>query len=274
MGNPLGENAGGQSFDAGNVGGAGAGDGTQGGNPAWQEFYQAVPQEYHEAVTPLLQKWDQGVNQRFTQVQQEYAPWNNVIQSGNTPDDVTLALNVLQTMVNNPREIYDALNSQYNFADQTTGQGSNNNQGAGANTSQGQNEPDLQTAYDQRFQQVEQNFQRLAQFMLDKQQTDVEAQEDAQLDAELAGLRKKHGDFDEDYVLSKMYSGHSAEEAVQMYQQFLQRAHSAAQPRPLLLGQGGGAAPGLQKDPRKMTDNEAKSSALQMVMAMNAANQQ
>lgn len=274
MGNPLSEGSGSDTF--GNSGGDGSGqDGsTYQGNPSHQEFLNAIPEQYHEAVTPVLQKWDQGVNERFTKVQSEYAPWNDVIQSGNTPQDVTLALNVLQTMLNNPREIYDALNSQYNFADQTTGgqQSSQQNSNSGA-SDQGQNEPpDLQTAYDQRIAMIENNYQRLAEFMLNNQEQQQAAQEDQALEVELAGLKKKYGDFDEPYVLSQMlHLGKTSEEAVQMFQQMTGRIAQQG-PRPLLLGASGGAVPGQGFNPVKASDKEAKDVAVEMINAMNAAN--
>ncbi len=290
MGNPISESfsmdTGAADQAAAMLGGAGAGAdsdqvgvdpaqqaGGSSGNPAWSEFLQAIPEEYHEKVTPVLQKWDQGVTNRFSQVQSQYAPWNDVINSGNSPDDVILGLNVLQTMVNNPRQVYDALAEQYKFDSQGQPTGVNPGNISGAN-GQGQNEPDLQTAYDQRIAAIESNFERVGQFLLQKQQAELEAQEDAALDAELQGLTKKFGDFDERYVLAQMDAGATGEQAVQMYHELVRRAQSQALPRPLLLGANSGGAPEQQLDPTKMSDQEAKNTAVQMVMAMNRQNQQ
>lgn len=245
-------------------------------NPSHAEFYQAIPKEYHDTVTPLLQKWDQGVQKRFEEVQSNYAPWQDVINSGNNPEDVVLALNVLQTMMNNPRQVFDALNEEYRFLEQQSQSTDlqNGQQLPGAN-GQGHSEPsDFQTAYDQRIAAMEANFQRLAEVQLQNMQEAQAAQEDQALDAELSNLRKQYGEYDEDFVLAKMQAGMDAEEAVKTYQQLIARVAGQNQPRPLILGTGGGNIPGQGLDPRKMSDKEAKSAAVQMIMAMNRENQQ
>jgi hypothetical protein len=256
-------NSGGPDGGAGNLN-----SDTTGQNPAWNEFLQVVPQEYHEQVTPLLQKWDQGVNQRFEKVHSDYAPWKNYIDQGITPDQVNMALNVLNTLQENPEYVWKSLGDYHKFGQEPVENQGGNGQGQGELENQGQ----LQ---DPRYDELSQNFGKLAEFVLQKQQADMEAQEDYALDQELASLRSKYGDFDEKYVMSQMLYGEmSGEQAVQEFQKMAQRLASQG-PQPFsFLGGNSGGVPGTNPDVRKMSDSQARDAAVQMLQGFAAQKNQ
>jgi hypothetical protein len=257
----------GVGFESGGTGGVGdsgatlPGSGGQQGNPAWNEFYQAVPQEYHDKVTPLLQKWDQGVQERFQKVHSEYEPWKPVIQTGVTPQDVMFGLNVLDVLQNNPQYIYNALKEQHKF-DQEPPNGSSNGQG--------QEDLNNQEFKDPRFDELQSNFDKLARAFVTRyeaeQQEIADAQADEELNTELQALKKQFGDFDEDYVVSKMLNADmTGEQAVQAYQKMINGIISQG-PRPMFLGAGSGAFPGNDTDVRKLSNKQADDVAIQMLL--------
>jgi hypothetical protein len=244
-----------------NVGGdTGQQQGTEGngsvGNPAWNEFLQVVPQELHGQVTPILEKWDKGVQDRFQKVHSEYEPWKGIIDTGASPDEVNWALNLLNAVNTNPELVYRALKENYKFDDQPA---------EGSNTGQGQNEPNQDDPYAARFAEIERQNQIMAQTLLAQREAEMQAQQDAELDKELTGLRKKYGDFDEDYVLGKMFNGMTGENAVKAFVEMRDRL-MAQGPKPLIMG-GGGGIPGNNTDVRKLDDSGTKNLVAQMLQA-------
>jgi hypothetical protein len=249
-GNGNGEGSGGPDL-------GGSVSGQQQGNPAWAEFYEVVPQELHEKVTPLLQKWDQGVNKRFEQVHSEYAPWKEYEKNGITPDQVNMALNVLNTLQEKPEYVWKSLGDHYKFG-QTEEPGV---------TGQGQGEPQDQEFHDPRFDTLQQNFNTLAEYITRQEQEKRAQQADVALEQELSKLRKDYGDFDERYVLSYMQAGMTGENAVKQYQEFEQRIRGSA-PKPFaFLGGNSGGIPGSNTDVTKMNSDQARQYAIQMLRA-------
>lgn len=263
-----------QEFDANgtqgdpNGGYTGVGEGQQGnsdqgGNPAWSTVLNEIPQEYHAKLTPHLQEWDKGVNDRFQKVHSEYEPWKPIIGAAGDPQTAQYALNLLDAMYNNPQVIYEALKSKYNFDDvqQPNGQP----QGQGNGNGQGQGEPTAEP-WEQRYNQLNQQQAQIAEYLLNQKRAEMEAQQDALLDQELNSLRQKHGNFDERYVLALMQGGASAEEAVTQFQKFQEDTAKNYRPKPLIMG-GGGQYPGGNFNPAKATDGQVTDLVTQMLAA-------
>src|SRR5213592_3195837 len=79
------------------------GSDNQGGlNPAWTDLLNELPQELHSKVTPVLQTWDKGVQDRFNKVHSEYEPWKTITKSGVDPETAQFALNLLNSVNNQP----------------------------------------------------------------------------------------------------------------------------------------------------------------------------
>lgn len=224
------------------------------GNPAWNEFLEAVPQEFHNKVTPVLEKWDKGVQERFQKVHSEYEPWKPILKTGVDPETTQFALNLLNTLNDNPELVHKAIGDYYKLGDK-------------APVEQGQVEPvDQDDPYKAKFEQLEQQANTMAQILLKQREEQVNAQADAELDQELAKLRKTYGEFDEEYILAKMTNGHSAEDAVKSYYQAVERMAKSKMPRPLIMG-GGGGVPGQNVDPRKLSDSGTKNLVVEMLKA-------
>lgn len=237
------------------------GDGGQ-GNPAWQPFLEAVPQELHQKITPLLQEWDKGVNDRFQKVHSEYEPWKPIIGAAGDPQTAQYALNLLDAMYNNPEVIYEALKSKYNFGETKPEEQQGNGNG------QGQNGP-TQEPWESRYNQLNQQQAQIAEYLLNKQRAETEAQQDALLEKELSGLKQKYGDYDERYVLALMQGGASAEDAVKQFQQFQEETAKNYRPKPLIMG-GGGQFPGGNFNPAKASEGQVSDLVVQMLQSAAA----
>lgn len=245
-----------------------------GQNPAWNEFLEVVPQEFHDKVTPLLSKWDQGVNERFNKVHSEYEPWKPIIQASGDPDTAQFALNLLDAMQNNPEVIYNALKDRYKFDESAPPQQQSYNQPGynqqGSNTGQGQNEPNIQDdPYASRFAALEQQNRTMSEILIANRQSELAKQEDFALDQELNSAKQKYGDYDERYVLAMMQNGMPVDSAVRQFQEFRDNVAKQYVPRPFIMG-GGGGAPGANFNPAKMSDKQVNELVAQQLSAAAA----
>lgn len=244
----------------------GGGDGGQQGNeghPAWQEYLNDLPQELHSQVTPVFEKWDKGVQERFQKVHSTYEPWKGVINSGVEPTVAQFGINLLSQLETNPKYVYDALGQYYNFAQGEGEQGQENPQ------DQEQNQP-----WRGEIDELRKQNQILASHALKRQEAERQAAADKALDQEFSGLKEKYGDYDELWVLSRMGDGRtSAEDAVKQYHEWLGKMVEGHKPKPLIMGAGGGVL-GQGTDVSKMSEQQRRSAAVQMLQAMNAQRQQ
>jgi len=243
--------------------GAQQGD-SNGGNPAWSTILNEIPQEYHAKLTPHLQEWDKGVNDRFQKVHSEYEPWKPIIGAAGDPQTAQFALNLLVAMYNNPQAVYDALKSKYNFDAAIDGSAPQ----AHNNSGQGQGEP-TQEPWEARYNQLQQQNAQIAEYLYKQRQQELEAQQDQMLERELSALRQKHGDFDERYVLALMQGGQTAEQAVQGFKQFQEETAKNYKPKPLIMG-AGGSFPGGNFNPAKASDGQVNNIVVQMLEAAAA----
>src|SRR6187399_3584926 len=129
------DNTGETGYDGGQAQGTG-------NNPAWNKFLEVVPQDLHEKVTPLLQKWDSGVQDRFNKVHSEYEPWKGLKESGVDPELAQFGVNLVSALQNDPQMVFKALQEHYGFNTPTP---------PADNSGQGQSEPSPEDQYNSRF---------------------------------------------------------------------------------------------------------------------------
>lgn len=236
-----------------------------GGHPAWSEILSVVPQELHDQLTPKLQAWDQGVQQKISQLHSEYEPYKEII-SDYGPDDIKSAVGLALALQNDPQTFFQQLidNAESLGIDMSEYLG----QGAGTDPDfqQGQ-QGDNEDIYGERFSRMEEAIGTLAEALLQQQQGWSERDEDAALDQALNGLHQQFGDFDEDYVLTKIAAGVEPNEAVESFFK-LTGKNPKSENVPPVLG-AGGSLPTNRQDLTKMSPSDTEKLVASMLQAAN-----
>jgi hypothetical protein len=218
----------------------------------WADVLAKVPDNLRPELNPALEDYTK-------RLQSEWEGYSFLRENEIDPQTVQYAMNILYTLNNNPRQLYDAIGMQYKFAQEQS------------------ESPDLpddlgQTEDDPRIARLEQGLQNMARMLLEARQQQEVEEEDSRLQQELEQARQKYGDYDEGYVLGLALNGKSVDEAVRAYKQLEQRLTggvSQQRRQPTVMG-GGGAVPGQNPlDPTKLSDRETKDLVTQMLQ--NAA---
>lgn len=236
-----------------------------GGHPAWQEILSAVPEEYHEALRPTLEKWDKGVSNRFQSLHSKYEPLKQYADYA--PEDLEAAFNLKQAFDADPRAVWDLMAQTFNFSLE---QGASGSESAvsGFDPEDFEGDPEVYQQLEATQQQLLEQQQALAE--LQQQQELAKAEEE--LDAYMTYLHDEHGDFDDDYVITLLANGVDGEEAVQRYNQIVERAGGASKPpapvAPSVIPAGGGI-PSNKIDPAKLSSSETKDLVAQILMQQN-----
>lgn len=240
--------------------------GGQGVNPAWNEFFEAIPEDFRDqvqpAVMPVLEKWDQGVQKRF----EAYKPFERYVKEGIDPEVLDYSMNLFNTLNTNEGaiQVFEQL-GQYLEKEGLLGQE--------------EDEEDAEEEFDwkalpaplrKQIEQLQGGFSTLAEYQIAQEQQKREAEEDALLEAELKSLKDKYGDYDEDWVLAKMVNGMDAEEAVQAYHQWLdktlQERNRPTGFKPMGSGSGGFPSGNANFDPKKASNREVTDMITAMLM--------
>lgn len=276
MGNPFGEQIYGQdSVDNGQGSGQDAGQAQGSGyNPNFQPLLQELPQDLHPKILPHLQQWDKGVNERFEKLQSDYAPWKPVLSSGATPEMVQNGLNLMNLLETNPEGLWKALADNYKFGQEQ--------QDLNGGTGQGQAPPaqqaptELDPVYAQRFQQLEQANVTLAEHVLNMRRQEEEARQDQMIAAEFEAAHKKVGAFDDQWVRAHCIADPnlSIEQAARNYQSWYNAEMAKHGARPIITGSSGGGVPGHNVDVTKLSGQQTRSLAADMIRQARAARQE
>jgi len=233
-----------------------------GGNPAWGEFLGVVPEEYHEQVRPILEKWDKGVQDQFQKVHSEYEPWKDIIKSEYDPDTIKMATEMLGMLQQDPRSLYDSLGQHFGF---TAEEVEELEQQAEENPEQGQGD----FWDDPRIQELNRNQQVMAGLLQAQHQADLEKKEEAALERELEALKADVGDFDEDDLIRRMLTNDKLDVrgAYDQQQKHFDTIRNARPKPPRLVGGGSGSIPNGNVDVTKLSDKDRKALVVQTLLA-------
>lgn len=81
----------------------------EGDNPKWAKFLEAIPREFHEPVKAQLKEWDQGVNQRFQEIHQQYEPFKPFRERNIDPQRLDRAYQLAERLAQDPVGFYNDL---------------------------------------------------------------------------------------------------------------------------------------------------------------------
>lgn len=218
-------------------------------------YLQKIPEQDRAIVAKYIKDWDAGVTRRFQEIHDQYRPYKEL---GAQPEDLQAAINIYQQLNSDPRAFYtalaEALGEELEQANQTRQQPNANPAYEG-----------LPPEFQAEFQQTRKAVEALAQYILDQQQQTQQQREDQELDNYLKQLRETHGDFDEEFVLTKMYTQNmNGEQAIQAWktamQEYVNKVGGVQQNQNgLKVLSGGGSVP--NEESKKVTDlskNETK----------------
>jgi len=245
------------------------------GNPAWGEFLEALPTSLHSQVTPILEKWDKGVQQRFQSIHDEYAAYKPFKEQNVDPDTIQYALGLVNALEQDPKRVWESMGEYYNLTPAQMQQVAEAQQQQSPSNDESPWDADTDTAeyVDPRISQLEQGVKQLAEVIMTQKQAEAQAAEDAKLTNELTSLKEKYGEYDENFVLGQMLNGVAAEDAVKNYTTMVERIRTEANrpPAPKVMGGGSSALPSESVNPAKMSEKQRRELATQMLR--NAANQ-
>lgn len=224
------------------------GEGQQGveGNPAWSEFLGVVPQELHHQITPILKKWDDGVNERFNKVHSDYAAYKPFKESGVDAQILNQGLQIYNALQTDPRKVFEALTGAYPDL----------LEGLQQQSGQGQQEPTAEDLLQKRLDAFDAQQKQMAELMIAQHRAEEAKRADEQLEAEFQEMRKKYGDYDMEWVVSKLQVNPkmTVEAAVKSYVDWEAGMRAKYAPKPLFMGGGSSGLPGSAPDVKKLSD--------------------
>lgn len=246
-------------------------DNSPGPNPAWNDVLSVIPEQFHSVITPHFQTWDQAAQAQIEKANQsvsQYEPYKAFIEHGIDPTELENGLRLMYEVNNNPQAVWNALGKAYSLANEPgnaaeADDDDDDDESSNVNLQQFQDHP--------KFAELQQGIELVSQIVLNEQTEKANAKADAELDAELATLKKAHGEYDEKYVLGLMMNGASAEEAVTSFTE-LRNNLLQSNPRPFaphVMGSSGGGSgvPSQAIDPKALSGKETRNLVAQMLAA-------
>ena len=218
----------------------------------WSNYLTDLPDSVKPLVEPIFRQWDADTTKRFQSVHSEYEslkPYQEIVSAGWDYNDVQQAIQLAATLNDNPQAIYDALVENYGY---------------GQEQGQEAQQIDEEEQVDPRFAQLEQMTNQMAEIMVAQQNEQTAKREDAELDTLLNSLKEEHGDYDEKFVLARMFAGDSPQEAVAAFQQAI-GTYAANRPAPPVIMGSGGGLPSQTVNPASMSDRDRKALITQML---------
>lgn len=228
-------------------------------NGAWDELLSVVPSQLHSQVTPHLQKWDSNFQKKINEERQKYEPYKDFLENNVAPEQINYSLNVLRAIDERPGEVISAIReyaknrgiSLEEAVEEVT---------EGEQTQQPEENEDDPILNHPMFKQMQSQVETLAQILVQQQEAEANAEEDQQLESEIAELKKQYGDFDVDWVLTKAVATEDPdlEKHVKAYQEFVDGVIAQQRkPGPKVMS-GSGSAPTQELKPKDMDANQRR----------------
>jgi len=236
-----------------------------GQNPAWGEALSAIPEQFHQVLTPHFQQWDQAAQKRIEEANasvKQFEPYKQFVENGISAEEVGQGLQFLYELNNNPQAVYEAIAQAYGFNSQAT------------EVEESEEEEEESTNFqDPRFDQLQQGLDIVAQTILQQEQKKIEAEAEAEIDTELETLREKHPGIPDEFILPLMINGFDVNQIGERWQN-LSQSILQQNPRPFapqVMGSNGGGAglPSQAIDPKSLSGPDRRALVAQMLNAAN-----
>lgn len=232
------------------------------GHPAWKEILDVLPDSLHGIITPKLQDWDRGVQQRFQEIHQQYNPYKKLVENQVPAEYVEQALYLANQLETNPAELVQKAIEHFNL-EQFKAQANNSDDDYDEDYDMQdlddlRNDPRLKPFFDKQDE--------LAQYIEQQQQAQQEQQSNQEMQNYLAYLHENYGNFDDIYVTALVANGVDGEVAVKQFQNTVNQAAQALagnqqtqqNPPPVVMGAGGSTGSGVPDQPVNFGGMERK----------------
>lgn len=215
-----------------------------------QQFLNDVPEEHRAILDTHLRKWDSGFTKYSQSMQEKLKPYETL----GPPERLRQAHELLNQLENDPASIAEFLvtNGYYTVP-------------ASNPQPEAPQIPEEIAGYLKpfeeklsKFDQLERAVSVIAQQFQAQAQQRQQQEEDAKLQATMAELKKEHGEFDEQFVLTKaMSNGGDLAAAVADFKRLEQNLINRGSAAPRVLGTN--SLPQITKTPQEMTPDERRS---------------
>lgn len=240
-------------------------DGTVDGdvNPMYQEYLEQIPEDYRDQVQEVFQDWDKNVTQRFQAISEEVSPYRELIDNYD-PRVLTAGVNLLSQIADDPQRVYDQLAESYNLGNSKESDSDKKEETSVADTENGW-EAQL-SAQQQMIDELRMQIESQSQ----ERSNDKELEE---FQAYMENLRETKGDYDSDYVLSKIAAGTSPEDAVDAYHELVTELRGSQEMQeekpPVVLG-GSSGVESSDINFAEISDKETKDIVTQLLKQANS----
>lgn len=201
-------------------------------NPAWNDALSIIPEQLHSQITPHFSKWDQNYQNSIQKVHSQYEPFKPFMDNGVQPDQINYGLSLLQAIESQPQEVLKALQDWIGDEGKIEQQGQQNQEQV--------QEPEWLNH--PQFQRINQMTETMAQLLVQQREAQEQSAADEELEDSLAAAEEKYGEFDTEWVLTKLYNNPDMEldQAVEAYGAHVQQIlANQRKPGPKVLGPGG-----------------------------------
>lgn len=248
-------------------------------NPAWSPMLEALPTQLHHVVTPHLTQWDKNFQTEVQKAQQQFEPWKQLADSGIDPE---MAYGILNLMNTNPQVLVENMIKYYGL---DLGQGQAQ-PGTGTPPSpldelnldqiQDPNAQQVDLTQHPEFQKLQLQNQQLMQMFEQKAQEDIQARANAEIDAEIAAIKKDHPEVDEKALIMFAANTPGIQNMQQAYDSMVAYNQQVLQSRPTnlappVLAPGGGTPAAQSVDVAHMGRKDTRNLVAQLLEARAAA---
>lgn len=232
------------------------GNDQSGFNPAWNPVLEKLPTEFHKLIQPDLQSWDKKFEEQLQQVQSRFDPYKEFVDNQIPPEQLQTALQLMAVIDADPRGFHDQMEKFY--ADEW-GQGPQSDNSDDMFELGGEEETQDWTQHP-KAQELIRNQEAMVQFFQQQAEQQKQAEDDANLETQLAELKQQHGEFDETVVIPLAMNGMSLEDAVQKYFTLTAGTRQTASDGAPAVFRPSGAIPSTQPDPAQWTAKQTRQS--------------
>lgn len=246
---------------------------------SWASISEDLPEPLHETLRPIVDEW----SRKYERVREEAAPYYNLVESGFTSEEIEMAAALQRALATDPQGFYEQMGQAYGYAqaqkiaelEQKVQQVVAPNQQAGEKNWWEEEEeasiPNEKTRVvaDPRIDQMEQELERLREMQEQVYENQRLEEGRAQMEFELAVLREKYGEYDEEEVVRRAVANHHSDNDASLARAFHEykdmeeriRADIASKQKtaPKVMGGASGMMPA--EAPKKLESDEARREA-------------